>query len=65
LSNHITPPWVLHFARAVIRAYEDGTLNQLLFGVSPVIEELPLLWSIVLHAPRMQRYDDNNNVLVA
>ena len=65
LLNHITPPWVLHFARAVIRAYQDGTLNQLLFGVSPVYEQLPLVWSIVLRAPRLQRYDDSDNVLVA
>ena len=65
LSNHVTPPWVLHFSRAVIRAYEDGTLNLLLFGVFPVFEELPLVWSVILRAPRIQRYDDSDNVLVA
>jgi len=65
LINHITPPWVMHFARAVMRAYEEGNLNPLLFGVSPGFEQLPLLWSLVLRAPRVHRYDDSDNYLVA
>ena len=65
LNNKIAPPWVVHFARSVLRAYESGHLEPARFGVYPAYEELPLGWSLAFQTPRSLPLNDPDGLLIA
>jgi len=65
LQKHITPPWVMHFARAVMRAYQMGCFDPKSFGIIPAVEEVPLLWSLAFRTPRLQRCAESDSQFIA
>lgn len=65
LHDKISPPWVTHFARRVVQAYNRGNFDPVSFGVYPEFDKLPWTWSLALQTPRYVRLRKNCHVLVA
>jgi hypothetical protein len=65
LDKKIVPPWVMHFARSVVQAYEQGNFEPAVFGVSPSFEAIPLSWSLAFHTPRSLPLNEAGDLLVA
>jgi hypothetical protein len=65
LHKKIAPPWVAHFARSVLQAYQSGDLDPIRFGIYPEFEELPLGWSLVFKTPRTLPLNNTDEVLIA
>ena len=66
LSEKIAPPWVVHFARSVLRDYQTGNLDPEKFGIKPVVNEnIPLGWSLAFKTPFALPSNDDDDVLIA
>ena len=65
LTKKIVPYWVLHFARTVVKAYECGDLEPLLFGVYPSYERIQLTWALAFRTPLSLPLNDSDGLLVA
>jgi hypothetical protein len=65
LHEKAAPPWVTHFARRVVQAYNRGNFDPATFGVYPTYEKLPLTWALALQTPRYVQLNKDCNVFVA
>jgi len=65
LDKKIVPPWVMHFARTVVQAYEHGNFEPAVFGIHPAYEQIPLSWSLAFKTPLSVSLNDAGNLLVA
>ena len=65
LDKKIAPPWVVHFSRSVLQAYNSGNLEPAEFGVYPAYEEIPLVWSLAFQTPLTIPLNESNDLLVA
>ena len=65
LRKKIAPPWVIHFARSVLQAYQAGNFDPIRFGVHPEFEALPLGWSLVFQIPSTLPLKDADEVFIA
>lgn len=65
MDKKIAPPWVVHFARSVLRDYQCSNFNPAKFGVRPRPEALPLLRSLIFKTSRTLPLHDDNNVFIA
>lgn len=65
LQEKTAPPWVVHFARRVIQAYNHNNFDPAAFGVYPSYEKLPLTLSIALQIPRYVKLKQSCDVLAA
>ena len=65
LEKKIVPPWVMHYARSVVQAYEHGNFEPALFGISPSFEAIPLTWSLAFQTPRSLPLNEAGDLLVA
>lgn len=59
------PHWVLHFARTVIQAYNEGNFEPALFGVYPSYESIQFSWALVFNIPRSLPLVTDGNLLIA
>jgi hypothetical protein len=65
LNKKFVPPWVLHFARTVVKAYERGNFEPALFGVYPAFETISITWALAFKAPCQLTLSENSDMLVA
>jgi len=65
VQNRIVPPWVVHFSRRVMQAYQGDNFDPAMFGVYPAYEKIPLCWSVALQTPRYVKLKQNCDVFVA
>ncbi len=65
LNTKIAPPWVVHFSRSVLRAYNTGTFEPVDFGIYPTYEKIPLGWSLAFHTPLSMPLNNPEDLLVA
>lgn len=65
LNNRFVPPWVLHFARSVVKAYERGGFEPVLFGVYPTFETISITWALAFRAPCQLVLNGESGLLVA
>lgn len=65
LESKSAPPWVVHFSRKVMQAYQRGNFDPAAFGVYPPYEKLPLSWSLALQTPRYVPLKQECDVFVA
>jgi len=65
LQRKILPHWVQHFARTVIKSYEEGNFEPALFGVYPSYESTPFTWALVFNTPSCFPINTDGNLLIA
>lgn len=65
LNKKFVPPWVLHFARNVVNAYERGNFEPALFGVYPAFETISITWALAFRAPCQLALNEDSVFLVA
>jgi len=65
LETKTAPPWVVHFARSVVQAYNGGNFEPVMFGIHPSYEEIPLSWSLAFQTPRSVPLNEINDLLIA
>ena len=65
LNRKIVPHWVLHFARTVIKAYEQGNFEPAQFGVYPSYETIQFSWALVFNTPISLPLNTDGNLLIA
>jgi len=65
LDKKTVPPWVLHFARSVVTAYNRGNFEPALFGVYPSYETIQFTWAIAFKTPCSFPLNNPGDLLVA
>lgn len=65
LDNKTAPPWVVHFARSVVQAYDRGDLEPAMFGIYPSYETIPLTWSLAFRIPLSLPLNEGGDLFVA
>jgi hypothetical protein len=65
LEKKTAPPWVIHFARSVVRAYDCGNFEPAMFGIYPSYEEIPLSWSLAFQTPLSLPLNHFRDLLIA
>jgi hypothetical protein len=65
LDKQLAPPWVVHFARSVVEAYDHGSFEPAMFGIYPSCEVIPLSWSLVFQIPLSVPFNETDDLLVA
>ena len=65
LRSQLVPPWVVHFARSVVQAYDHGNFEPAMFGIFPSCEIIPLSWSLVFQTPLSVPFNEAHDLLVA
>ena len=65
LDKKVAPPWVVHYARSVVQAYNRGNFEPVNFGIYPSHEEIPLTWSLAFQIPPSMPLNDANDLLIA
>lgn len=65
LDKKIAPPWVVHFARSVVQAYDSGDFEPAVFGIYPSYEAIPLTWSLAFQTPLSLPLNEAGGLLVA
>ena len=65
LDKKIVPPWVMHFARTVVRAYDCGDLEPAVFGIYPAFEQIPLSWSLAFNTPLSLPLNEASDLMIA
>lgn len=65
LDKKVVPPWVNHYARSVIQAYDCGNFEPALFGIYPSFEQIPLGWSLAFNTPLSMQLNEASDLLVA
>lgn len=65
LDKKIAPPWVTHFARSVVHAYNSGNFEPAAFGIYPSYEEIPLSWSLAFQTPLSLPLNESSGLLIA
>ena len=65
LEKKTAPPWVVHFARSVVQAYDGGNFEPVAFGVYPSYEAIPLTWSLAFQTPLSLPLNELSDLLIA
>ena len=65
LKQQHVPHWVLHFARTVIKAYEQGNFEPAEFGVYPSHEAIQFSWALIFDIPSYVPLSAEGNLLIA
>lgn len=65
LETKNAPPWVVHYARSVVQAYNGGHFEPVAFGVYPCFEEIPLSWSLAFQTPLSLPLNELGDLLIA
>jgi hypothetical protein len=65
LEKKVAPPWVMHFSRKVVQAYDCGNLEPAMFGIYPSYERLPFSWSLVFQTPSSIPVHDEDDLFLA
>jgi hypothetical protein len=65
LTNKTAPPWVMHFARMVVQAYNRGDFDPVTFGIYPDYEKIPLCYSLAFQTPRFVPLNKSGEMFIA
>ena len=65
LRKKIAPPWVVHFARTVVQAYDRGSFDPVMFGIYPKYEQIPLCYALAFQTPRFVPLNKTAEVFIA